>query len=147
MGHVATLILIRPALADDVAAAERLAEALKPFQPQVVVTAAESGPLATARTVARVLDLDMHSAGGIEERRSGETVSAALDRFDDGMAAIASVHPLESVAIVVGGVVLSGWLGRHCNVDPEVTETTLGQPSVVVVDRATTTISRVEAQI
>jgi broad specificity phosphatase PhoE len=150
---MARFVLVRPALPDPGAPlllptlVDRLALKLAERSVAVVVTSPERGPLATARPLAAALDVSMHSAGGVEERQPGESTGEAIDRFSDGLDALLKVHPVDTFALVTGGLVVSGWLGRHCGVDPEVTERTLGQPSFVVVDRLGPTVAEVVAAV
>lgn len=150
---MARFLLVRPAVADPgaplllTALVDRLALKLAERSVAVVVTSPEPGALATARPLAAALDVPMHSAGGVEERQTGESTGEAIDRFTEGVAALLKVHPAETFALVTGGLVISGWLGRHCGADAEVTERTLGQPSFVVIDRLGPTVAEVVAAV
>jgi broad specificity phosphatase PhoE len=112
----------------------RLADRLAGTGIAAVVTSVDPEALTTARELAAQLDLDMHSAGGLEAPSADETVGTAVDRFGEGLDAVLGVHRGQSIAVVAEGRVMSGWLARTCGVDAEVTEQTLGRPSYVVVD-------------
>lgn len=124
----------------------RLAEALRPYAPGVVITSNEPKAAETGRIVADVLALPSRNAPGLREhditgepyfdnpadfegavkvlfdtpdqRRFGERAGEALERFEKAIRAALEPHPDQTVVVVAHGRINTLFVAAHNNVDP-----------------------------
>ena len=147
------------------AATVRLAERLKPFAPDLIVSSTEPKASQTAYLLAVATDADFQTSEGFEEhhrQKTGyldkgtfenkvvelfrnpekrvfgeETANQAADRFSKALKTVQKLNPRSSLAVVSHGTVISLWLERNAGADGLVTWKMLGMPSFVVYDRKT----------
>ncbi len=138
-----------------------LAEALRPYQPTVMVSSEEPKARLTAELTAQSLGIPTETEFGLHEHLrhtepygdaaafkanirilltrpdelvyGEETGSAACERFSHAIAAIRKRHPDQTVAAVTHGTVLSLFLAQTLNIDPVAYWQSIGMPAYVVL--------------
>ncbi len=148
--------------------AERLAEQLKEFQPEVLVSSNEPKATETAEIVARLLQLEPRVVEGLHEHdRSNvpylsaqvfhtsvheffqkpaelvfgsETADEAYARFYRAVHSVLSTHRGKTIVIVTHGTVLSLFVSRLTGVDATSLWRELGLPSFVAMDEGSGTV-------
>ena len=124
----------------------RLAEALRPYHPGVVISSEEPKAAETGRVVAELLALPHYSAPGLHEhditdepyfddpadfeeavrflfdtpdqRRFGERANEALGRFTEAVKAVLESYPDKNVALVAHGRVNTLFVAAHNDLEP-----------------------------
>ena len=140
-----------------------LAEQVRPYTPDVVVTSDEPKAIQTGQIVAEILDFPCQLAAGLHEHQleggplmSGdqfratvatlfarpadlifglETANEALNRFSRAVESILAKYPEQNIAIVSHGTVLSLFYGQITGEDACKFWQTLGLPAFYVVSR------------
>lgn len=154
------------------ARARRLAEKLKPYQPEIIVSSVEPKALQTARILADHFYLEFAEADGLHEHdRSGvpfysrnkfqsfvrklfdeprsqvfgnETRIQALERFRKAVESILESHKGKNVMVVSHGTVISLFVAWLIGVDGYLLLKKLGLPSFVVLDMQSKTLLKTE---
>lgn len=153
-----------------------LAEHLRPYAPQVVLTSAEPKAQQTAEALAAALNLPVETEIDLHEhlRRTAiyfnsavefqarvtallthpdelvfgeETGSAAAARFTTALNAALARHPDATVAAVTHGTVLALFLARAAGVEPVAFWRALGMPAYVVLALPGYEVLRVENDV
>jgi broad specificity phosphatase PhoE len=138
-----------------------LASRLAPWQPGVVVTSQEPKAIETGRLVAKLLDTPLETAAGLHEHeRKGiafttpeqfqadvaafflhpgervfgsESADQAGRRFHQAATTVLAQHPLDNVAIVAHGTVITLLVAQAAGVEPFPFWQRLGLPAFVVL--------------
>ena len=138
-----------------------LAERLKPFAPDVIVTSDEPKAHETGEIVAQILSLPVHTAAGLHEHRrrtvpwyddydtlkrlvlnifdhpntvvhGEETGNDAYARFAAAVDDVIAQYPQQTVAISTHGTVISLFAQHRAGVDPKPLWESLQTPAFVV---------------
>lgn len=139
----------------------RLAVALRPHAPQVILSSPEPKALETARLLAGDLGLPVDTCAGVREHDLGdagwmppqrfeaavgalfrqpglrvlgeESGDEALARFGAGVGRALDAHPGENLLVVTHGRVMALFLGRAAGVDPFPLWKGLGMPAYALL--------------
>ena len=139
----------------------KLAEAVAPYQPQVVITSLEPKAAETGQLLAAALHLPVASALNLHEherqhtpflspemfeasilaffaepsqRVSGsESANESHERFSQAVWDVVEAHPNQNIAITAHGTVISLFVSRLTNADPFLLWKRLSLPSFVVI--------------
>ena len=140
---------------------QRLAERLRPFAPDVIVTSDEPKARETGEIVAQILRLPAHTQPGLHEHRrrtvpwyddydvlkrliltlfdkpdmvvhGEETANAAYDRFGAAVDEVIAQYPEQTVAISTHGTVMSLFAQHRAGVDPKPLWESLQLPSFII---------------
>ena len=137
-----------------------LASRLAPWQPGIVAASLEPKAIETGRLVAELMDIPFETAAGLHEheregvefttrerlqadvatffRQPGkqvfgnETADQARRRFHQAVTIVLAEHPLDSVAIVAHGTVMTLFVNQVAGVEPFRFWQRLGLPAFVV---------------
>lgn len=148
--------------------AQRLAERLKSFQPEVIVCSSEPKAKETAEIIAKAHQLDLRVVDGLHEHdRSNipyqtkdefqsaireffqkpdrlvygkETANQAHTRFEQTVLSILNFHPNETVLIVAHGTVISLFVSRLTGISDLGLWNELGLPAFLVIDLGSNSI-------
>ena len=140
----------------------RLADSIKRFQPEVIVSSSETKAKETAGMMASILQLELHVVEGLQEHdRSklpylaqdvfyasiheffqkpdqlvfgSETANQAHARFQRTVQSVLNDHPDKTVVVVTHGTVMSLFVSRLTGISDQSLWNKLGLPSFIVVD-------------
>jgi len=143
-----------------------LASRLAPWQPGIVVASLEPKAIETGRLVAKQVNIPFETAAGLHEHeRTGatfttperfqaqvaaffqepdqlvfgsETADHARRRFYKAVTTVLAAHPLDTVAIVAHGTVITLFVSQVASMDPFPFWRRLGLPALAVLEREKT---------
>ncbi len=153
-----------------------LAERLKKFQPEIIVTSPEPKAHQTAKAIATELSKPLEIEADLQEHRRAtatyfadeaefrakvhelltkpdelifgeETGTAAYQRFHVAINSILARHPAKNVVAVTHGTVMSLFLARVAGIDPINFWQNLGMPAYVVLSLPDFQIVEIENSI
>jgi broad specificity phosphatase PhoE len=134
-----------------------LAEALRPYTPEILVSSDEPKAIETAGLIADQLGLSVHIAAGLDEHRrpyvaegfmdlmqhffeapgervfGEESAAEATDRFTAAIDDALQAHADSTVAIVTHGTVIALYAAPLFGLQPHVLWTRMSHPSFVVL--------------
>jgi broad specificity phosphatase PhoE len=135
-----------------------LADALRPYTPEILLSSREPKAIDTANLIANQLGLSVHIAAGLDEHRrpyiaegfkdlmqrffqapdecvfGEESAVEATDRFGTAVDAAVKVNAGNTLAIVTHGTVLALYAAPLFGLEPYFLWTRMSHPSFVVLD-------------
>jgi 2,3-bisphosphoglycerate-dependent phosphoglycerate mutase len=135
-----------------------LAEALRPYTPEILLSSDEPKAIDTANLIAERLGLTVQIAAGLDEHRrpyvaedfldlmqhyfeapgervfGEESAAEATDRFATAVDAAVRAHAASTLAVVTHGTVLALYAAPLFGLDPYLLWTRMSLPSFVVLD-------------